>query len=131
MNDVTRVLNAMSAGDDSGSAELLASIYQELRRMAAVKMAAERPGHTLQATALVNEAYLRLAGGDPDWQNRRHFFGAASEAMRRILVENARRRAAEKRPPQRIISTEETVTARLSCAGLARSALSVNFSMPM
>lgn len=97
MNDVTRVLNAMSAGDDTGATELLASIYEELRRMAAVKMAAERPGHTLQATALVNEAYLRLAGGDPNWENRRHFFGAASEAMRRILIENARRRAAEKR----------------------------------
>jgi RNA polymerase sigma factor (TIGR02999 family) len=97
MNDVTRVLNAMADGDDSGSAELLASIYDELRKMAAAKMASERSGHTLQATALVNEAYLRLAGGDPKWENRRHFFGAASEAMRRILVENARRRAAEKR----------------------------------
>lgn len=97
MEDVTRVLNAMSVGDQSGSDELLASIYAELRRMAAGKMAGERSGHTLQATALVNEAYLRLAGGAGDWANRRHFFGAASEAMRRILVENARRRAADKR----------------------------------
>ncbi len=97
MNEVTRVLNAMAAGDDSGSATLLSSIYEELRSMAAGKMAAERCDHTLQATALVNEAYLRLVGGDPKWENRRHFFGAASEAMRRILVENARRRATEKR----------------------------------
>lgn len=97
MNDVTRVLNAMAAGDVTGSGELLAVIYEELRRMAAVKMAGERSDHTLQPTALVNEAYLRLAGGDPDWKNRRHFFGAASEAMRRILVESARARAAEKR----------------------------------
>jgi RNA polymerase sigma factor (TIGR02999 family) len=65
--------------------------------MAAGKMAGERSGHTLQATALVNEAWLRLADSEPSWENRRHFFGAASEAMRRILVENARRRAAEKR----------------------------------
>jgi RNA polymerase sigma factor (TIGR02999 family) len=111
MNDVTRVLNAMAAGDHSGSEVLLSSIYDELRRMAAGKMAGERSGHTLQATALVHEAWLRLAGNaasdgndngaasepNKEWQNRRHFFGAASEAMRRILVENARRRAAEKR----------------------------------
>jgi len=97
MNDVTRVLNAMAAGDESASATLLESIYDELRHMAAGKMAGERSGHTLEATALVHEAWLRLAGGEPNWENRRHFFGAASEAMRRILVENARRRAAEKR----------------------------------
>jgi RNA polymerase sigma factor (TIGR02999 family) len=97
MDNVTRVLNAMAAGDESASATLLESIYDELRRMAAGKMAGERSGHTLQATALVNEAWLRLADSEPSWENRRHFFGAASEAMRRILVENARRRAAEKR----------------------------------
>ncbi|MEK7953200.1 sigma-70 family RNA polymerase sigma factor [Luteolibacter soli] len=96
-SDVTRVLNAVAAGDDSASATLLESIYGELRRMAAGKMASERSGHTLQATALVHEAWLRLADGDQNWNNRRHFFGAASEAMRRILVENARRRATEKR----------------------------------
>jgi len=97
MNDITRVLNAMAAGGDSGSAELLETIYAELRKMAAARMAGERSGHTLQPTALVHEAYLRLAGGDPHWVNRRHFFGAAATAMRRILVDNARRRAAEKR----------------------------------
>jgi RNA polymerase sigma factor (TIGR02999 family) len=97
MNEVTRVLNAMALGDDSGSAGLLDSIYGELRKMAAGKMAGERSGHTLQATALVHEAYLRLAGGEGNWASRGHFFGAASEAMRRILVENARRRAAAKR----------------------------------
>jgi RNA polymerase sigma factor (TIGR02999 family) len=96
MSDITRVLNAMASGDDTRSTELLASIYAELRRMAAARMAGERADHTLEATALVHEAYLRLVGGDGNWQNRRHFFGAASEAMRRILVENARRRAAAK-----------------------------------
>jgi RNA polymerase sigma factor (TIGR02999 family) len=96
MNEITRVLNALALGDDAGSAGLLASIYAELRKMAAGRMAGERPDHTLQATALVHEAYLRLVGSEGTWENRRHFFGAASEAMRRILVENARRRAAAK-----------------------------------
>jgi len=97
MNDVTRVLNALAMGDDAGSADLLASIYAELRKMAAGRMAGEHSDQTLQATALVHEAYLRLVGSEGTWENRRHFFGAASEAMRRILVENARRRAAAKR----------------------------------
>lgn len=97
MDEVTRALNGMAAGEGSGPAELLAAIYDELRRMAAGKMAGERSGHTLQATALVHEAWLRLAGDGASWESRRHFFGAAAEAMRRILVENARRRAARKR----------------------------------
>ncbi|WP_367871123.1 ECF-type sigma factor [Luteolibacter sp. Populi] len=107
MEDLTRVLNAMASGDESGSEQLMASIYAELRRMAAGKMAGERSDHTLQPTALVNEAYLRLAGGAGDWASRRHFFGAASEAMRRILVENARRRAAQKRAGDRTLLDEE------------------------
>jgi RNA polymerase sigma factor (TIGR02999 family) len=91
MNDVTRLLKAVGRGDARATAQLLPLVYDELRRMAAAKMAHERPGQTLQATALVHEAYLRLVGSD-DWQNRRHFFAAAAEAMRRILVENARRK---------------------------------------
>lgn len=93
MDDVTRILNDLRQGGD-----LNETLYGELRRMAAAKLAGERAGHSLQATALVHEAWLRLGGnGSEDWENRRHFFGAASEAMRRILVENARRRLRQKR----------------------------------
>ena len=97
MDDITRILNSLGKGDTAAESELLEIIYAELHAMAAGKMVRERPGHTLQATALVNEAYLRLAGSGQDWQNRRHFFGAASEAMRRILVEAARKRSRDKR----------------------------------
>ena len=97
MRNVTTVLNAMSEEQEGTSSELLAVIYEDLRKMAAGKMAGERSDHTLQPTALVNEAFLRLAGPDQSWQNRRHFYGAASEAMRRILIENARRKRAAKR----------------------------------
>ena len=93
VSDVTLILNAVQQGDPKAAEELLPLVYDELRRLAAWHMANERPGHTLQATALVHEAYLRLLGQeDPGWQGRRHFFGAAAEAMRRILVENARRK---------------------------------------
>ena len=102
MEDLTRALNALSAGDESLAGEVASAIYAELRRMAAGRMAGERSDHTLQPTALVHEAYLRLAGPDAHWDNRRHFFGAAAEAMRRILVENARRRAAAKRGGKRV-----------------------------
>ena len=97
--DVTRFLEAAERGDPEASRQLLPLVYDELRRLAARKLAGESPGHTLQATALVHEAYLRLVG-DPHaqrWENRRHFFGAAAEAMRRILVESARRRHSQKR----------------------------------
>lgn len=97
MPDVTTILNSLQDDEDSASAELLSVVYEELRRMAAGKMAAERSDHTLQPTALVNEAFVRLVGNQGDWKNRRHFFGAASEAMRRILIESARRRNAAKR----------------------------------
>jgi RNA polymerase sigma factor (TIGR02999 family) len=91
--DVTRVLQALDKGDPKAAAELLTLVYQELRRLAASKMAHERPGQTLQPTALVHEAWLKLAGsGQQPWQNRRHFFAAAAEAMRRILIDRARRR---------------------------------------
>src|SRR3954469_17770330 len=94
MADVSRLLDAAAAGDAQARAELLPLVYDELRRLAAARMAGERAEHTLQPTALVHEAYLRLVGGDPDrtWNGRGHFFAAAAEAMRRILVEAARRK---------------------------------------
>lgn len=94
MNDVTRVLSAIERGDAQAPERLLPLVYEELRRLAAAKLARESPGQTLQATALVHEAYLRLLGpGGSSWNSRGHFFAAAAEAMRRILVENARRKA--------------------------------------
>ncbi len=98
MTDVTRVLSAIEQGDPCAAEQLLPLVYEELRKLAGQRLARESPGQTLQATALVHEAYLRLV--DPNdakpWNGRRHFFGAAAEAMRRILVENARRKASEK-----------------------------------
>jgi RNA polymerase sigma factor (TIGR02999 family) len=92
MSDVTRILSAIEQGDSKAANQLLPLVYGELRRLAASKLAREAPGQTLQATALVHEAYLRLLGGGPleGWNGRGHFFGAAAEAMRRILVERAR-----------------------------------------
>lgn len=98
MNDLTRILNRLEKGDQTAADELLPLVYNELRQMASRKMASEPQGHTLQPTALVHEAWLRLgADAQPHWQSRAHFFGAAGEAMRRILVERARRRLAAKR----------------------------------
>jgi len=96
--DVTRILNAVERGDPQAAADLLPLVYAELRRLAAARLAEEKPGQTLQATALVHEAYLRLVGAkqSQDWSGRGHFFGAAAEAMRRILVKNARRKRAGK-----------------------------------
>ena len=94
MPDVTHILSAIEQGDPSAAEQLLPLVYDELRRLAAQKLAREPAGHTLQATALVHDAYLRLVGEeDPGWNGRGHFFAAAAEAMRRILIENARRRA--------------------------------------
>src|SRR6516225_10079130 len=92
MSDVSRLLDAAAAGDRRAAADLLPLVYDELRRLAAARMADESPGQTLQPTALVHEAYLRLVGSDagPLWDGQGHFFAAAAEAMRRILVENAR-----------------------------------------
>lgn len=102
MSHVTCILDALSADPSSSPDELLTVVYDELRRLAAGKMAQEQNGHTLQPTALVHEAWLRLMAGDhPRWQNRAHFFGAAAEAMRRILVENARRKLSLKRGGRR------------------------------
>jgi RNA polymerase sigma factor (TIGR02999 family) len=98
MNDVTQLLSAIEQGDPHAARQLLPLVYDELRQLAAQKLAREAPDQTLQPTALVHEAYLRLVGeGQPRWQNRGHFFAAAAEAMRRILVDQARRRAAQKR----------------------------------
>jgi RNA polymerase sigma factor (TIGR02999 family) len=98
MSDVTLILNAMEAGDGHAIEKLLPAVYQELRQLAAQKLSSERPGHTLQATALVHEAYLRLAGlDDQSLRSRTYFFGAAAEAMRRILIDNHRRRQSCKR----------------------------------
>jgi RNA polymerase sigma factor (TIGR02999 family) len=95
MSDVTQLLSAIEAGEPKAAEQLLPLVYEELRKLAAAKMAQEKPGQTLQATALVHEAWLRLAGPkEPrSWNSRSHFFGAAAEAMRRILVESARRKA--------------------------------------
>jgi RNA polymerase sigma factor (TIGR02999 family) len=98
MNEVTRILSALEQGDPHAAEQLLPLVYEELRQLAAQKMAHEAPGQTLQPTALVHEAYLRLVGGDRAmrWDNRGHFFAAAAEAMRRILVDNARRKRSRK-----------------------------------
>ena len=95
MNEVTQLLNAMDRGDPHAAADLLPLVYDELRRLAAARLAAEPSGNTLQPTALVHEAYLRLVGtpGGDHWDHRGHFFAAAAEAMRRILIDNARRKA--------------------------------------
>lgn len=99
MTHVTHILSRLESGDASASADLLPLVYDQLRRLAAAWLAQEKPGHTLQATALVHEAYVRLVGGDdsPLWDSRGHFFAAAAEAMRRILVDAARRKARIKR----------------------------------
>ncbi len=95
MTDVTRILSAIEEGDARAAEDLLPLVYEELRKLAAAKMTQEKPGQTLQATALVHEAYARLVGGNGDgyWDSRGHFFAAAAEAMRRILVEQARRKS--------------------------------------
>lgn len=131
MNEVTRILEAMESGDRQAAEGLLPLAYKELRRIAAHKMASERPGHTLQPTALVHEAYLRLVGPEgeqPHWKSRGHFFAAAAEAMRRILIESARRKMSIKRgenpemttfdeekfeietPPERLVAVDEALS---------------------
>jgi RNA polymerase sigma factor (TIGR02999 family) len=99
MSDVTRILSAIEAGDPSAAEQLLPLVYEELRELAAARLARERPGQTLQPTALVHDAYIRLVDVHkaPHWNSRGHFFAAAAEAMRRILVESARKRSRQKR----------------------------------
>src|SRR5438128_10909335 len=103
MTEVTQILNAIDAGDPHAAAQLLTLVYDELRLLAAQKLAQEAPGQTLQATALVHEAYLRLVDVEKaqHWNSRGHFFAAAAEAMRRILVENARRKASDRHGGER------------------------------
>jgi RNA polymerase sigma factor (TIGR02999 family) len=97
MHEVTRILAAIEEGDGRAIDQLLPAVYQELRHLAAQKLSREKPGQTLQATALVHDAYLRLVGDDSqNWSSRTHFFTAAAEAMRRILIENARRKKSHK-----------------------------------
>ena len=116
MSDITNLLQALP-GDEGAAARLLSVVYDELRRLAAAKLARERHGHTLDATALVHEAWLRLAGESalPAWENRRHFFAAAAEAMRRILIENARRKRRIRHGGhlQRIELTEDPASTRM------------------
>ena len=99
MSDVTQILSQIEQGDPSAAEQLLPLVYEELRKLAAAKLAHEKPGQTLQATALVHEAYLRLVDVEQaqQWDSRGHFFAAAAEAMRRILVDSARRKASQKR----------------------------------
>jgi RNA polymerase sigma factor (TIGR02999 family) len=104
MSEVTRILSAIEQGDPSAAEQLLPLVYDELRRLAAQRLAQEKPGQTLQATALVHEAYLRLVDVEKaqQWNSRGHFFAAAAEAMRRILVDNARRKQSQKRGGDRV-----------------------------
>jgi RNA polymerase sigma factor (TIGR02999 family) len=104
MSDVTRILSAIEQGEPQAAEQLLPLVYNELRKLAAAKLAQEKPGQTLQATALVHDVYIRLVDGHQAqrWDSRGHFFAAAAEAMRRILVENARRKASSKRGGGRV-----------------------------
>lgn len=142
MPEVTRILAAIEQGDPQAAEQLLPLVYDDLRRLAAEKLAQERPGQTLQATALVHEAYLRLATlqKDQHWDSRGHFFTAAAEAMRRILIENARRKACLKRggglqridlddldlpmksPPEQLLALDEAIE-RLSAEDATAASL--------
>ena len=110
-SDVTLLLKAISDGDASAESRLMAILYEDLRRLAQARMRSERPDHTLTPTALVNEAYLRLAGGPTRWENRAHFFSAAAEAMRRVLIDHARKHSSLKRggEVQRVTFTDLAV----------------------
>jgi len=125
VSDVTRILDAAQKGDPNAAEELLPLVYDELRKLAAAKMAQERPNQTLQPTALVHEAWLRLVGKQhPQWNGRAHFFGAAAEAMRRILIENARRkRAARHGGGQERLDLQEI---EIACAQEEDEVLAVN-----
>jgi len=125
MNDISQILNALQRGDQQAASQLLPLMYDELRKLASAKLAHEPGGQTLQATALVHEAYLRLineggepSGNEPRWDHRGHFFAAAAEAMRRILVESARRRNSLKRGGD--LSREELIDSRIVAPEAAR-----------
>jgi RNA polymerase sigma factor (TIGR02999 family) len=141
MPDVTQILNAIDAGDRRAADQLMPLVYDELRKLAAVKMAQERPDHSLNATALVHEAYLRLVGNQR-FDNRGHFFAAAAEAMRRILVDRARERHSLKRggamdrvplsdfanadPDERLLHLDEALTRLAACDPLAAKAVELH-----
>jgi RNA polymerase sigma factor (TIGR02999 family) len=125
VNDLTRILESIDKGDPAAAAELLPLVYEELRKLAAAKMARESPGQTLQATALVHEAWLRLAGSErQQWRGRAHFFGAAAEAMRRILIDKARRKASQKRGGDRQL--EELHESRIELQAPSAEVLAVD-----
>jgi len=125
MSDVTQLLNAIDAGDPKAADQLLPLVYDELRKLAAAKMAQEKPGQTLQATALVHEAWLRLAGSNQQqWRGRSHFFGAAAEAMRRILIDKARHKASLKGGQEQ--SPEELHESRIELSAPADEILAVH-----
>jgi RNA polymerase sigma factor (TIGR02999 family) len=129
MSDATRILTAIERGEPQATDELLPLVYDELRKLAAAKLACENPGHTLQATALVHEAYLRLID-DPDargWDHRGHFFAAAAEAMRRILVENARRKRGPKRGGH--LHREELQESHLQIPGMPDDLLALDAAL--
>lgn len=123
--EVTRLLQAVRAGDNNAGDRLVAAVYDELRRMAAHFMRGERGSHTLQTTALVHEAYLRLVGSEPAFESRAYFFGAAAEAMRRVLIDAARRKRSEKRGGDRERVTLADVTSNASDADLDILALDI------
>jgi RNA polymerase sigma factor (TIGR02999 family) len=116
MSEVTRILTQIERGDPRAAEELLPLVYEELRKLAATRLAQEKPGQTLQATALVHEAYVRLLDADKaqQWNSRGHFFAAAAEAMRRILVDNARRKQSQKRGGDRLRLDLDQVAAATS-----------------
>ena len=120
MTEITEVLKAIDHGDANAAAQLLPLVYEELRKLAAARLVEEQPGQTLQPTALVHEAYLRLVGeeDEPRWQNRGHFFAAAAEAMRRILVDVARRKSAVKHGGDRIREPLDDIVAPEKCREL-------------
>ena len=120
MHEITEVLNAIDCGDTKAAAQLLPLVYEELRKLAASKLADEQPGQTLQPTALVHEAYLRLVGAEdePRWENRGHFFAAAAEAMRRILIDIARRKKTLKHGGDRVREPLDDFVAPEKCAEL-------------
>jgi RNA polymerase sigma factor (TIGR02999 family) len=129
MSDVTRILSAIDQGDPAAAEKLLPLVYDELRKLAAQRMAHEKPGQTLQATSLVHEAYLRLVDVDRAqlWNSREHFFAAAARAMRRILVENARRRSAVKRGGDR--DREEVAPAEIVAPEVSDDLLALDEAM--
>jgi RNA polymerase sigma factor (TIGR02999 family) len=122
--DVTQLLNQIESGDPKAAEELLPLVYEELRRLASARMSKEDPGQTLQPTALVHEAWIRLSGSNQKWNGRSHFFSAAAEAMRRILIDQARRKAAQKRGEN--AEHEELIESRIELKVPADEFIAVN-----